>query len=250
MKYSETNRRKRGRRRKQHPFINIAITVLAILGAYFIAFHSGIFDIKEMTVKGNAHYTDAQIAELTGVAIGDNIFRTRVAEVAKKMEKDPYIRKAEAAWALPDGLEIVVDERRESVLVYCDEGFAVVDYDGIILRMTREQLKMPLIAGLTPIGPEPGKALKAEEAGQLKPGLDFLKYVEENDFYIKRLDLSGVIPKAYVLDRLLLEGDLKNMEKGMNEIKRIVADLDSKGVERGTISVGTVSCSFSPEVRY
>ena len=248
MKYSESERRKRGKRKKKNYFLNAGIVVLVIGGLYFLAFHSGVFDIKGIAVENNVHYTSGQIAELTGVKMGDNIFLTRVAEVAKQLERDPYIRKADVSWDLPDKLAVVLDERKESVLVEYDDGYAIVDYDGMILRLTKEPLVMPVISGLMPIDPQAGKALKAEEAGYLKPTLDFIKFVEDNDFYIKKLDLGGVVTKAYVFDKLVLEGELNNMEKSIQEIKRIVADLDSQGIQRGTISVGSASCSFSPEV--
>jgi len=249
MKYSESDRRRRGRRKKKNYFLNVVIVVLVLLGLYWIGFYSGIFDIKEITVEGNSHYTEVQVKELSGVLPGDNIFKTRVSEVQQRLERDPYIRIAEVRWALPDGIDIAIDERSESVLIEYEEGYAIVDYDGVILRLTKEQLLLPVIVGLTPIYPEPGTALKAEEAGLLKPGLDFIKFVGDKNFYIKRLDLGGVVPRAYVFDKLALEGDLKDMTKNMNEIKRIVADLDMKGIERGTISVGSDSCSFSPEIR-
>ena len=249
MRYSESERKKRGKRRKKNPFLNMGIAILVIVGLYMLAFHSGVFDIKEINVENNDHYTSGQIAELTGVKMGDNIFLTRVSEVAKKLERDPYIRKAEVSWALPSGLDIALDERKESVLVKYDDGYAIVDYDGMILRLTKEELVKPVIVGLTPIDPEPGKALKVEEAGYLKPGLDFINFVEDNDFYIKKLDFSGVVTKVYVFDMLVLEGELKNMESRMWEIRRIIADLDSQKIKRGTISVGSGSSSFSPEVR-
>jgi len=249
MKYSESDRRRRGRRKKKYYFLNVVIVILVLLGLYWIGFYSGIFDIKEITVEDNDHYTDVQIRELSGVLTGDNIFKTRVSEVQQRLERDPYIRSAEVRWALPDGIDITIDERSESVLIGYEEGYAIVDYDGVILRLTKENLLLPVIVGLTPIDPEPGTALKAEEAGLLKPGLDFIKFVGEQNFYVKKLDLGSVVPRAYVFDRLVLEGDLKDMTKNMKEIKRIIADLDSKGVERGTISVGSDSCSFSPEMR-
>ena len=249
MKYSESERRKRGKRKKKNHFLNIGVTILVILGLYFLAFHSGVFNIKEINVENNVHYTSGQIAELTGVEMGDNIFLTRVSDVAKKLEKDPYIRKADVSWNLPSGLDVVLDERKESALVRYSDGYAIVDFDGVILRLTKEELKMPVLVGLTPIEPEPGKALKAEEAGNLKPGLDFLSFIEDSDFYVKKVDFSGVVVRVHVFDKLVLEGDLKNMEKRIMEIKRIIADLDSQGIQRGTINVGGGSCSFSPEVR-
>ena len=251
MRYSEADRKRRGRRRKKHYFLNFMVCVLVVLGLYFLVFYSGLFNIKEkeIIVEGNIHYTVAQVAELSGIRHGENIFKTRVSEVKQRLEKDPYIRGADVKWALPDGIVITVDERAESVMVECGDEYAIVDYDGVILRMTQEPLIMPVFVGLTAINPAPGKAFKAEEAGQLRPGLDFIKTVGDEDFYIKKLDLGGVVPKAYVFDKLIIEGDLKNMEKNLSEIKRVVGDLDAKGVERGTISVGSTSCSFSPEVR-
>ena len=249
MRYSEADRKRRGKRRKKNYFRNISITVLVILGLYFIGFHSGIFDVKTINVTNNVHYTAVQVAEKTGVTMGENIFLVRVSEVKYRLEQDPYIRLADVSWALPDGLDIEIEERKESVLIEYGDEYAIVDFDGVILRLTPEQLFLPIITGLTPIDPEPGLALKAEEAGQLKPALDFIKYVEEQDFYIKRLDLGRVIPRAYVFDRLIIEGDIQNMVKNIKEIKRIIADLDSKGIERGTVSVGSGSCSFSPEIR-
>ena len=251
MRYSEADRKRRGRRRKKHYFLNFMVFVLVVLGLYFLVFHSGAFNVKEkeILVEGNSYYTVAQVVELSGVKPGENIFKTRVSEVKQRLEQDPYIRGADVKWALPDGIAIAVDERVESVIIDCGDEFAIVDYDGVILRMTQEPLILPVFVGLTAINPAPGKAFKAEEAGQLRPGLDFIKAVGDEDFYIKKLDLGGVVPKAYVFDRLIIEGDLKNMEKNLGEIKRVVVDLDAKGIERGTISVGSSSCSFSPEVR-
>jgi len=249
MNYSEASRRKRGKRKKKNYFRNIAITALVILGLYFIGFHSGVFSVKEISIEGNRHYTDGQVIELSGLIKGENIFKVRVSDVKQRLELDPYIRGAEVRWALPDGIDIEIDERMESVLIEYEDGYAILDYDGVILRLTKERLIMPVIVGLTPIDPRPGKALRAEEAGQLKPGLDFIKYVGEQDFYIKVLDLGTVVPRAHVFDRLIIEGELKDMTKNIREIKRIIASLDAQGVERGTISVGSDSCSFSPEMR-
>ena len=225
------------------------MTVLVILGLYYIGFHSGVFSVKNLNVENNVHYTEAQIAEIAGIVKGENIFLVRVSEVAKLLEEDPYIRKAEVSWDLPDGLNIILDERKENVLIEYEEGFVIVDFDGVILRTTGERLIMPVIAGLTPINPVPGSALKAEEAGLLKPALDFIKFVGENDFYVKRLYLGGVIPKVYIFDRLVIEGELKHIEKNIKEVKRIIADLDSQGIIRGTVSVNSGSSSFSPEIR-
>ncbi|MDR3305903.1 MAG: FtsQ-type POTRA domain-containing protein [Clostridiales Family XIII bacterium] len=248
MRYTEENRRKRGKRKKKRYLLKIGIAVLALVGLYYLAM-SSFFDIETITVENNSYFTSAQVAELSGVKKGDNLFKTRTGPVREQLTQNPYIREAEVQRVLPDEIHITVDERSEDVVVRAENAWLVVDYDGVILRSTDDPPILPAVDGLTAVNPEPGKALKVKEADMLAPCLDFFAYMEEHDFYIKRLDTGGVITKAYIFDNLICEGDLKNIEKSVENLKKVVADLSAKGVERGTISVnGSGTCSFTPEL--
>ncbi|MDR1797810.1 MAG: FtsQ-type POTRA domain-containing protein [Clostridiales Family XIII bacterium] len=252
MDYSEQARRKRGKRRKKHYLLKTLITILVLYGLYRLAM-SPLFSVKSVEVENaTTHYTAEQILEISGVVMGSNIFKTKTGELKGNLESDPYIRSARVERRLPDGVRIEVEERTEDMLIQTEDGqYAVINYDGMILRFCGEgELPtLPIAAGLTPIDPEPGKALKVQEADLLKPAIDFFQKVQEEDFFFKKLDVGGVVTKAYILDRLLCEGDLKNIENNIPAIRKVAYDLTSKGIERGTISVsGTGTCSFTPEV--
>jgi cell division protein FtsQ len=253
MKYTEVNRRKRGKRKRKYYLLKTAIAVLALFGLYQFAM-SPFFAIDRIVVQDNAHFTAAQVAELSGVKKGDNIFKTRTGIVKEQLEADPYIRSVLVERELPDGIRITVEERSEDVLVRIEAEngpeFAAMCYDGVVLRTGAldEKPILPEIDGLTPLESAPGKPMKVKEASMLKPSLDFFRTVQEHDFYVMRLDVSGVLMKAYIFEHLVCEGELKNLSDNIDGIRSIVADLNTKGIERGTISVsGTGTCSFKPE---
>ncbi|MDR0874670.1 MAG: FtsQ-type POTRA domain-containing protein [Clostridiales Family XIII bacterium] len=251
MSYSEqtSHRRRpaRGKRRKQHFFLNIFIVVLIIAGLYLLG-TSSIFDVKNFSVEGNAHFTTAQVIELAGVPKGKNIFTVRVSQIEERLETDPYVRSAQAKWDLPDAIAISLDERTEEVLVASGESVLVLNFDGTILRADEAGSKLPLVVGLTPQAPVPGQPLKVNEADLLKPSLDFFQLMSLHDFFAERLDVTAVVPRAYILDTLYIEGSLKDIEDNIDELKKVVADLLGKGIERGKINVtNTGACSFTPD---
>jgi hypothetical protein len=251
MSYTESTPRRhrppRGKRKKQHFFLPVIIVILVIAGLYLLG-TSSLFDVKNFTIENNRHLTTAQIIDLSGVPKGENIFTVRVSHAQERLEQDPYIRAAQVKWDLPDTIAISVDERTEDVLVAAEEGLLVVSYDGTILRKDGAGSTLPVIVGLTPKDPVPGQPLKVNEADMLKPCLDFFQIMTLHDFYVERLDIEAIVPRAYLLDTLYIEGSFKDMEDNIDELKKVAFDLLSKGIERGKINVtGTGACSFIPE---
>ena len=209
---------------------------------------SSLFDVKTFTIESDGHYTTAQIIELSGIPKGENIFKVRVSNAEERLEGDPYIKSAEVKWDLPDSINIVLEERSEDILIETDDTVLVLNFDGTILLTDGKGRMMPRIVGLTPKDPQAGKALSVNEADMLKPCLDFYKTTIQRDLPVTKLDIRNFIPRAYVLDTLYIEGNLKDIEGNVDELKRVVADLLSKGIERGKISVsGTGTCSFVPD---
>ncbi|MCL2492644.1 MAG: FtsQ-type POTRA domain-containing protein [Clostridiales bacterium] len=253
MNYSEAARRKRGKRKKKHYVLRIIVVAAVLFGLYELAM-SPIFTIKQIDVAGGVRFTAAQIVELAGAHDGDNIFKISLGNVQGNLEKNPYIRSAAVKRVFPDKLSITVEERTEDALIDAGKAapgkYVAINDDGVILRFVpANQLpQLPVIDGLTPIQPVVGKPLRVEEANMLKPALDFFGAVQKDDFFFKSLDLSGVSAQAYIFDHLVCVGDLAQIEKSVPEIRKVTADLLSKGIERGTINVSSTACSFTPEV--
>jgi len=245
--------KRKKKRKKPHYILKTVCTIAVLYGLYRLAM-SPIFDVEKVYVTDNAHFTRTQIIELSGIETGENIFKLKTGKIKSTLEESPYIRVANVKRDFPDAVRIEVEERTEDMLVKTASGeglYAVINYDGMLLRFVNEgELpNLPVVGGLTPIEPEPGKPLNVEEKDLLKPALDFFENAEKEDFFFKRLELGGVVAKAYILDRLICEGTLSNIQKAVPELRKITADLFAKGVERGTISVGGGgTCSFTPEL--
>ena len=251
MNYSEQEYRRRrpqrGKRRKQHFFLNIFVLILAVVCSYFVI-TSSIFDVKSFTIESDGHFTTAQIIEMSGIPKGENIFKVRVSNAEERLEGDPYIKSAQVKWDLPDNILITIEERTEDILVESGENLLVLNFDGTILLTDGVGRMMPVIVGLTPKDPKAGKPLSVNEADLLKPCLDFFRVMNLHDLPVKKLDVTNFVPRAYILDTLYVEGAMRDIENSVDDLKKVIADLLSKGIERGKISVtGTGTCSFAPE---
>ena len=240
--------RKKKKRKKKRFFLNLFIAILVLVGLYFLA-TSSLFGIDKINVEGNSHYTSDQVVELSGIIMGENLFKTSMLNAEKTLMEDPYVRSVEVSRKLPDIVNIILDERSEDALIKTDAGYIVADSDGMILRITNEPPEAPIIEGLTPVEPKEGDLLGANDEDQLTKSLDLIAYAEKNDFFVKKLDVSGVNVKVYVLDSLICEGTYKDLKENIESLKLVIKDLLEKNIMRGTISVTSDgNCSFRPEV--
>lgn len=241
--------RKKKKRKKKRYILKIIIAILVLICLYFIA-TSSLFAIDKIEVEGNTHFSNEEVVELSGIIKGENLFETKMSAAKKKMKSDPYIKGVEVKRKLPNTVNIVLDERSEDALIKNEDGsYVVANSDGIILKITNEPPEAPIIEGLTPVDPKEGDPLGAKEEDEINKSLDFIAFAEENDFFVKKLDVSGVLTKVYVLDSLMCEGTYKDIKNNIESLKLIIQDLLEKGIERGTISVASDgNCSFRPAV--
>ena len=87
---------------------------------------------------------------------------------------------------------------------------------------------------------DPGEAVEAEEAENLKTTLEMLKAMEDGDIFFKQIDVSKVTIKAHIYDYLIVSGTpreiMKSLESG--NLQKVVSKLFDEGITRGTISAG------------
>ncbi len=242
--------RKRKKRKKKNYLLRFLI-LLAVAGGLYYFSTTPFFDVTAVQVKNNSYYTGEQIIEMAGAKVGGNLFRTDTVIMKEKLLKDPYIRNVSVNRSLPGTINITVEERKEASVIPYGKKFIILDENGLVLRHSDLEPKLPLLLGMTIKEMTPGKALTVEENAVLTDTLFMLKSMEENDMYFKKIDISNVIIKAYIYDSLICEGTpdniLKSMENG--NLQMVLKDLFENGIERGVIRVGSDNyCSFSPEI--
>jgi cell division protein FtsQ len=131
------------------------------------------FELRALEVEGLRVLTGDEVLAASGLRIGDNIFSVDPQEVARRVETDPWVKKAFVRRRPPDRLVVELVERRRVAWINVGEVLGV-DASGVLLpgqgRMGTESyqdLDLPVIAGLK-VGPD---SLHAGTRPQLRPGM-------------------------------------------------------------------------------
>ncbi len=249
-KKNTKKKNKKKRRKKKRPLLRIIVFIAIIGGLYYFG-TSEFFDINEIEVRGNNHYTEEQIREKSGIKIGQNLFKLNIRNARNKILKDPYFKNVDIDRKLPKKIVINVTEREEIAIVKVKKGYSVIDIDGLVLRMVDKPLNLTEITGFNEVKNKIGKPLEVIENTRLNETLKMLDTMRKSEIYFKKIAIEKVLVKAYIYDQLICQGTPENISKSIsNEVlESTLYDLYGKGIERGSIKVGTDDyCSFSPEV--
>ncbi len=246
--YSRKGKKKKKKRKKKRYLLKFFILLLVIAAVIFFM-RSDFFNIEKISVNNNEHYTEEQIIKIADVKIGDNLFEFTVKGLKKKLTKDPYIETVDISRKIPNGLEITVNEREESIVVPYGEKFIIADYEGMVLRLADQAPDLTIVNNLEPEKPVPGTALEVGETQILTDTLNLLKDVEGVDLYFKKISVSQHSVKAYIYDSLVVEGSYENISENLSYLSTVISDLHKKKIKRGTIKVsGNKYITVHPEV--
>jgi cell division septal protein FtsQ len=240
--------RQKKRRRKKNYFLNFLIAVLIIVGLYFAA-TSDLFAIDKFTVKSSGHhFTGSEIADMSGIKKGDNLWKTRMGRAEERLEKNPYVESATIERKPPGTIEISIQEREENYALAIGEKFAVLDWSGMVLRTAGEPPELPLIEGIEVDKAVTGAAVKASRELLLADAVKLVEDTEKTGLYFQRVVVTEVGVKAYIYDTLSVRGKIESVRSNLEKVKLVVLDLNKQKIRRGTIIVGdSGNCTFSPE---
>lgn len=153
------------RRRGRFGFLYKLLSMLAVAAALIVACVV-FFRINEVTVAGNFRYTADEIAEASGIELGDNLIVLPVSQVASRIRTQlPYIEGVSIQRLLPDGVLLTVTERVAAAAVDSSDGRWLISSQGKLLEKA-DAAGVMTITGLTAAAPYPGGTIQvAEEDG-------------------------------------------------------------------------------------
>ncbi|MFQ9894059.1 MAG: cell division protein FtsQ/DivIB [Emergencia sp.] len=242
--------RKKKVRKKKHYLLRLTIFV-GIVAAVGLFLSSGLFDVKEINVEGNIYYSDDEVITLAGAKTGVNLFYgVGDSEIKDKLSKDPYFAEVHIKRKLPSAITIEVEERRQTAAIVYGDNYVIIDKVGTVLRKSDIDPKITLLTGLTISKMNVGDQVKIEEASTLNTTLQMIDSMEEGDFYFKKIDVSGIVIRAYIYDTLLVKGTAKQMMQAIEtgNLQKVINNLLENETVRGTVSLGDHGyMSFSPD---
>ncbi len=245
-----SKKRKKKKRRKKNYFLRLIVFIVVVGGIIYLM-NSALFDVQKIEVKDNSYFTAEQVIARSGITQGQNIFFGIDKKAAKQgLMEDPYIKNVVIERHLPDAIEIIVEERQEAAAVPYTDKYILVDGEGLILRTSEVEPKIPILMGLTIKEMEPGKPLEVEENSVLNETLNMVNAMQSSEVFFKKIDISKVMVRAYVYDTLVCQGMPEDITKALNDgtLQSMLYRLYTDNIEHGTITItsDTTNMAFSP----
>jgi cell division protein FtsQ len=130
-----------------------------IAAAGWWATNTPLFEMRSLTVTGNRHLSDAQVARLAGISPATNVMWLRAGAVADRIEKDPWVLRARVSKTLPGSVTVSIEERRAVAVVESGRSSFLVSGDGVILGRARGKVRLPVVA-LPPVRMAAGSRMR------------------------------------------------------------------------------------------
>ncbi len=202
------------------------------VSGYFLS-QSSIFNISEITVKGNNQVGTAEILELSGIEKGQHIYAANVGKAEKMIASNYLIQRAEVKRKLPNHITITVKERTAVAAVQFKEGLLQIDAEGCVLKVQKvvEGLPLMIISGVddAPTDMLPGHII---ESSKLKTGLLIINQLTVADaanmVEIDVTDTQNIVVRTnYCVD--IYVGDSTSFNEKYKLAEKILQDEEAKG---------------------
>ena len=222
------------------PRLLLAVTTLVALGVGGVrvdswARQSARFALRTVQVVGAEHATEAELLALGGVQRGANLWALEAADVARAMATHPWVSSVDVRRALPDTLQVRVEEHAPAALAVMGDLY-VVDAEGVPFKKVSgaDALDLPLITGVTR---EEAARAPEETAARFRTALNLLGAWART---IEHPALSEVHLEEGGLRAIDTEGQVVALANGapddaLARLLRVRGELRQRGLTAATI---------------
>jgi cell division protein FtsQ len=127
----------------------ISIVGAGMISGYNFAISSPYFQIKEVIVNGCKELTEKEILSYAAIKPSQNLLTTNLGTIARRIESNPWIKEVSVGRELPNRLIIDLQERTVVALVKHDNGFSLLDLDGVTFKKLEknDEVDIPVLNG-------------------------------------------------------------------------------------------------------
>lgn len=144
---NKKNKKKKKKNKYNVKLITFVSCFLLVIASVIFASTAPIFNIAKIEVTGNSKVQEENIKSLSGLKIGENIFKFN-SSVISNIKENAYIENVEVKRALPDTVKIKVTEREVKYQINLINSYVYIDKYGYILEKSAEKKAVPTIVGL------------------------------------------------------------------------------------------------------
>ena len=156
------------------------------------------FQVGEIHVQGNQIYSEEQIAEASGISMGDNLVSIRKPNAASMiMSSLPFVERVHIERTLPDTVTITVTDSEVTFAIRAEnEAYYLINTQGKVLKeiKTADAADYPTLEGLVIAEPTIGAAIYVAEEQQknMDAALELMSQLEDYGIAgaVSRIDVT------------------------------------------------------------
>ena len=241
-------KKKRKKRKKSKNYLLRILIAMGLIAALIVVMHLDYFNVQKVTVTGNDLVSEKQILEGTNIKKGENIFDIHFFLEKRKIMENLYIEDVQFKRDLPDKVIVTVSERRGLAQLHSGNSFTVIDNDGRVIEVSKEQREITTIEGFETIDAQKGSRVKLRDEEGFDKTMELLAAVDDNDMFFKKVAVKDGRVAATIYAKIKVSGSYANVMDAIESgtLKTVVYDIYQKGKKKGTIIVsGDNYCSFT-----
>ncbi len=131
------------------------LAVAVVAGLIWLVFFSSVLATRGVSVAGTEVLEPKQVRRAAAVPIGEPLSTVDLAAITTRVEALPPVKSVEVSRAWPDGVRIVIRERKAVAVLERDRILRGVDESGVDFRSYRSAPKdLPVVRMGTGAGPD------------------------------------------------------------------------------------------------
>lgn len=221
--------------KKKRRCITLSVFSIIILGIVTVLIlYSELFNIKKITVINNSKVATEEIVQNSGLAVGNNMFKTLSSSSKNAIKVNPYVEDVKITKKLNGEITIDITERTATYMLQQENGYSYINNQGYVLEETQTPLELPVIKGCITKDLTPGNRLEVGDLEKLDTIIEIMESAKSNkiDNLITCIDITD--EKNFILE-IPSEGKTVQFGDGTNiNVKTLwIVDLIAreKGIE-------------------
>jgi cell division protein FtsQ len=127
----------------------ISTVSAGMIFVYNFTISSPYFQIKEVVVRGCKELTEKEILSSAAIKPSQNLLAINLGTIARSIESNPWVKEVSIGREFPNRLIIDLQERTAVALVKRDNGFNLMDLDGVAFKKLEknDEVDIPVLNG-------------------------------------------------------------------------------------------------------
>ena len=220
-------RQKKARKRRLVGWFIFVMILLLLVGV--ILSLTVFFPIAKLTFSGSDVYSSSQIADASGIDIGDNLFTVTTEGTLKTLkQKLPFIETVKLERTLPDTLKVIVTDAEKYACYEIDGKYYTVSKSGWVLEKTAEPSENIFLVKANGVKCKVGSALEFESNLTVEKIESITKYLTAEDISIDYINVTNDVNLAVkVENRFEVEFGTDNyLEAKVKHLKTMINTME------------------------